>query len=317
MAKKKTKEQFIIDAQLVHGDVYDYSLVDYKRTHSKVTIRCPTHGEFEQTPAGHLTGWGCYACGVVNRSTNKRLNAGDSFIDKAIAVHGNEYDYSLVDYVNWTKKISIICPIHREFQQSPNDHLSGYGCPMCGVISSSAHETKTPEQFIMDARLVHKDKYDYSLVTYINTKTKVTILCPIHGEFHQRPNDHLSGYGCPGCVVVGYSISCINWLESVMSSDDIRIQHKLNGGEYKIPESRYRVDGYCKETTTIYEYHGSHIHGNPRKYKPDDQPHPWTDKTASELYEATKQREREIVALGYNLVVMWDDGVTYSFLSNP
>ena len=45
----------------------------------------------------------------------------------------------------------------------------------------------------------HNNKYDYSKVEYVNSSTKVCIICPEHGEFWQTPHKHLSGQGCPKC----------------------------------------------------------------------------------------------------------------------
>ena len=118
----------------------------------------------------------------------------EEFIKKAIAKHGDKYDYSKVDYVNNSTKVTIICPIHGEFEQKPNDHLNGHGCPICG---GSIKLTK--EEFIQKAIAKHGDKFDYSRVDYKGYKTKVVIICKIHGEFEQTPNSHLNGRGCPKC----------------------------------------------------------------------------------------------------------------------
>lgn len=59
---------------------------------------------------------------------------------------------------------------------------------------------KTTEQFIAQARAIHGDKYNYDKVKYVNTHTKVCIICPIHGEFETIPCDHLHHHGCPHCA---------------------------------------------------------------------------------------------------------------------
>jgi hypothetical protein len=125
MGKLKTTEEFIRRAKKVHGDKYDYSKVEYKGTHTKVCIICPIHGEFFQTPNNHLHGQGCLACGGRKQLTK------EEFIQKAREVHGDKYDYSKVEYVNKNTKVKIICPIHGEFEQEPNSHLEGKGCPNC------------------------------------------------------------------------------------------------------------------------------------------------------------------------------------------
>ena len=110
------------------------------------------------------------------------------FIAKAKAVHGDKYDYSKVNYVNSFTKVTIICPKHGEFEQTPNLHLKSQGCPNC-----YGNKKMTIEEFIKRAKEVHGDKYDYSKVKYVNALTKVTIICPIHGEFEQTPAKHLLG----------------------------------------------------------------------------------------------------------------------------
>lgn len=122
----------------------------------------------------------------------KRVN--EEFIEKARKIHGDKYDYSKVEYINNKTKVCIVCPIHGEFWQRPNNHLSGQGCPHCGGTAN----IKT-EGFIEKARMVHGDKYDYSKVDYVNNKTKVIIVCKKHGEFTVSPEHHLRGVGCPKC----------------------------------------------------------------------------------------------------------------------
>ena len=117
------------------------------------------------------------------------------FIEKAKKVHGEKYNYSKVKYVNTMTKVCIICPIHGEFLQTPNKHLSGNNCPKC----SHQSYLHTTDSFIKEAKKIHGDKYDYSKVNYINSHTKVCIICKEHGEFWQTPNAHLRGKGCKSC----------------------------------------------------------------------------------------------------------------------
>jgi G:T-mismatch repair DNA endonuclease (very short patch repair protein) len=125
---------------------------------------------------------------------SKRLTT-RQFIEKAIKVHGNRYDYSKTKYVNSQTKIIIICPIHGEFRQTPNNHLAGYNCFKC-----SGNKKLTTEDFIKRAKRIHGNKYNYFKVKYINNETKVKIICPIHGEFRQTPNHHLNRkQGCLYC----------------------------------------------------------------------------------------------------------------------
>ncbi|MGI0077291.1 MAG: DUF7487 domain-containing protein [Nitrosopumilaceae archaeon] len=105
----------------------------------------------------------------------------------------------------------------------------------------------------------------------------------------------------------GFSFKCIQWLESIMREQNIFIQHAQNGGEYRIPKTKLHVDGYCKETNTIYEFHGNLFHGNPKIFKSYENCHPFNPNiTAGELYQKTVEREDLIKSLGYNLVAIWE-----------
>ena len=193
MPGKLTKEEFIERAIEKHGDKYNYSKVEYKNSSTKVTIICPTHGEFEQTPNKHLFSKGCPSC-----SKNAKLTT-EKFIKRAKEIHGNKYDYSKVDYKGSQTKVTIICPLHGEFEQIPSGHLNGKGCSECGIVSMANCNRSDTDSFIKRAKEVHSSKYDYSKVDYKNASTKVTIVCPINGEFLQNPNRHLLGNGCPKC----------------------------------------------------------------------------------------------------------------------
>lgn len=194
--KKKTQEQFIKESIEVHSKKYDYSKVEYINSKVKVTIICPIHGEFKQTPTHHLKGQGCKHCAIIKTHNKQRLSNTD-FIKKAKKVHGNKYDYSLTNHVRLGDKVTIICPIHGKFQQTSGNHLAGKGCKYCG--GTSKMDTTL---FIEKAKKVHGDRFDYSKVVYVNTITKVTITCPLHGDFEQTPNSHLSkSSGCYKCLI--------------------------------------------------------------------------------------------------------------------
>ena len=179
-------------ARKVHGDKYDYSKVEYVDAHTKVTIICPKHGEFEQRPKHHTTlKSGCRKC---NKYDPKKLTTKD-FIRKAREVHGDKYDYSRVEYDGFKSKVLIICPEHGEFEQQAGNHLTGKGCSKC-----SKRTGMTTKDFIVEARKVHGDKYDYSITKYCGMKKKLTIICSLHGEFEQQAYNHLKGCNCPKCV---------------------------------------------------------------------------------------------------------------------
>ena len=124
----------------------------------------------------------------------KKLTRKD-FIAKAHKKHYGRFDYTKSKYVNYETKVIIICKIHGEFLQTPHDHLTGYGCPVCGKS-----QKLTTTTFIEKAVLKHSNKYIYNKVNYVDSKTKVTITCAHHGDFEQTPASHLSGRGCKLCV---------------------------------------------------------------------------------------------------------------------
>lgn len=293
----KTTKQFILDAELLYGKKYNYSQTSYTGVRNKIKIICNIHGKFTQTPNNHLSGHGCPQCvGKYHPTTQE-------FIKTAQQIHGETYDYSLVNYKRVRTKIKIICKLHGEFTQTPHSHVvEKSGCPVC-----AGNIRLTTADFIKQAQQVHGNKYDYSNVIYLNTHQKVHISCSVHGEFKQTPNNHISKKSeCPKCVSTRYSQIAIDWLTYISNTQNISIQHAENVGEFTIPTTRYRVDGFCKETNTIYEFHGDAFHGNPIKYDPTDKCHPFSNLTAAKLYQTTMHREQQIKKLGYNLVVMWE-----------
>lgn len=186
----KKNETFIEKAIAIHGNKYDYSKVIYNNAKTKITIGCKEHGYFEQTPSNHLCGYNCQKC-----ANNGKLNK-EQFIERAVIVHDNKYDYSSVNYVNADTKIIIICKEHGEFEQIPDFHLNRKsGCPKC-----ANNVTFTSFEFIDKAHKIHGSKYDYSQVNYINNRTHINIICKEHGNFHQIPYSHLLGVGCPHCI---------------------------------------------------------------------------------------------------------------------
>lgn len=199
MTKKKTSEQFIKEAKEVHGDFYDYSEAEYQGNKIKIKIICPNHGPFWQKPNDHLKGTGCKECSK-NIRVEKRKMTLNEFIEKAKEVHGDYYNYSKIEYINNTTKVQIICPIHGSFWQTPKNHLKGNGCPKCSNQIRKSKLSLTIKEFVQKAKEVHDDHYDYSEVEYINAHQKIKIICPKHGSFWQKPNDHLKGCGCPFCV---------------------------------------------------------------------------------------------------------------------
>ena len=281
---RKTLEEFITKAKLIHEDKYDYSKVNYKSSNTKIIIICKIHGEFEQVAGNHLSGANCYKCSIITNS-EKRKTTLEDFIDRSNIKHNYMYDYSKSMYVNGNTKIIIICKNHGEFEQAPDSHLASRGCPKCSRSNSAKKRTLKIEDFIKKSILVHGDKYDYSKVDYKKTHLPVIIICKNHGEFMKTPIAHYNNcVGCPKCSNNGYSKPAILWLNFLSKFHNIHIKHALNDGEFLIPNTNYKADGYCKETNTIYEFHGDFWHGNPKIYN-QDEINKIANCTYNELYE--------------------------------
>lgn len=232
----------------------------------------------------------------------------EEFIKRATVTHSNRYDYSVSRYINKRTNISISCNIHGIFEQLPEIHIrQGSGCPDCKAEKIGNFRRGTWDEVLIRANKVHKNKYKYpKQPIFKNNKMKMIIECQIHGNFNQKINNHLLGQGCPSCTKMQYSKQAIRWLMYIEKTEKINIQHAENMGEYKIPTTNYRVDGYCKETNTCYEFHGDVYHGNPSLYSLEHC-HPFEKHlTAAELYENTLKKERIIKKLGYNLVIIWE-----------
>lgn len=128
---QKARDSFIEKARAVHGDKYGYERVVYTHNSDNVTITCKKHGDFEQKPNNHLKGKGCFKCGLEEVAVKLSQEAKDSFVEKARAIHGDKYDYSKTAYARASDKVIITCTKHGVFEQTPNSHLMGCGCPSC------------------------------------------------------------------------------------------------------------------------------------------------------------------------------------------
>ena len=248
MGKTLTNKKFISKAKKVHGNKYDYSKVIYISSRKKVIIICPKHGEFLQSPSEHLSGRECRKCSYENRNKTKKSN--EKFIEEAIVIHGDKYNYSLVDYKNNRTKIIIICPIHGPFKQIPYHHLCG-----CDCIKCSGTYLYSEKEFIEKCIKKHNEKYNYSKVKYINNKNKIIIICKKHGEFEQNAHAHLSGQGCPKCAK--YSKGEI-LIKGLLESKNIFFepQKRFNDCRSDKQNHRFPFDFYLSEFNIIIEYDG-------------------------------------------------------------
>jgi hypothetical protein len=239
MSKRKTKDEFIFNAKEVHGDKYDYSLVEYINKDKKVKIICPIHGIFEQRPRNHINQkQGCPICSGVKKSTV------NEFISKSKQKHGDKYDYSLVEYFNNKTLVKIICPIHGIFEQTPNNHLNGQDCPLC--INNNIKSNK--ETFIERSKEKYGDILDYSLVEYISNKKKIKLICPKHGIFEQKINNHLNSKMKTPCK------KCDSEKRLISQEKVITLLKEIHNNHYDY--SSFIYTGRIKKSIIICPIHG-------------------------------------------------------------
>ena len=190
---RKPKNILLEEFKSIHNNRYDYSLVEYINTNSKVNIICKNHGIFEQTPKAHLHGKGCPSCAIEYKAKKLTKN-NNNFIGQCKSKHNSIYNYSKLNYINNKTDIIVICSIHGDFKVNPSHHLNGVGCSKC-----AGNYRMSTEEFIEKSKKIHDNKYDYNSVIYKNNNTVINIICSIHGIFNQKAKYHLLGCGCPKC----------------------------------------------------------------------------------------------------------------------
>lgn len=292
MPIKKTKEDYIQHANKIHNYKYDYSqIIELPKRDFRVNINCLQHGIFEQSFHKHLSGDGCKKCE-------------NEFKIKSSNIHFNIYDYTKSNYIDAKTHLIVICKEHGEFNVTPNNHLRGNGCPECGKIKSANAKIKPYEEYLNEFIKLYDNKYNYSLVEWKGASSTISVICNNHGIFDILPYMHKIGKECPKCSN-RYSQISIEWLSYMEIINSIKIIHAKSEGEFNIPNSRYKADGYCKETNTIYEFHGDFWHGNPNKYLSRDINRK-NGKSFGELYQNTLNKEQHIRVLGFNLITIWE-----------
>lgn len=283
-----------------HGDLYNYDMVEYKNSHTAVTIICSSHGPFHQAPKDHWNGQGCPKCSAIARGKSRRINS-DVFFDKCNEIHEGRFEYDRTSYKNMRSSIAVKCPIHGWFYPNARHHQSGASCPDCNRENMIGRGVLSLETFIERSNNIHNFRYDYSLVNLVHTKQHVEIICPEHGSFFQQPNGHMNGHGCAKCNSVMPSGMCKEWLDSIGLPDDP--EHREVGD--LIFGKKYVVDGYDPDTKTIYEFHGDYWHGNPDIYEA----HTYSglgQQTFGDLYNQTQNRRQEFQRSGYTVIEMWE-----------
>lgn len=197
MPKKLTTEEWIAKARATHGDAYEYDCVRYVSSKVKVTIRCKTHGKFEQIADNHIRGKGCPSCGGSQSNTN------EVFVAKAIDTHGESYDYSKVLYRNSHTKVEIVCGIHGSFYQTPTAHLGGQGCRICGNSSRlSKLRSESLGNVVDDLKVKFGSRITIDETTFTTVNNAAQFNCKSHGAFSTRVRSLLyDNADCPDCLI--------------------------------------------------------------------------------------------------------------------
>jgi len=255
--KTRTKEQFIKECEKLHGQLYDYTLTDYKNCKEKVKIVCKTHGVFELIADNHQRKDGCPTCRKEKSIAERKA----SFIKRAKEIHGDTYDYSLVNYIKNQDKVTLICNVHGEFLQKPLNHLQGNGCNKCN-IQKRFDDRLTTDEFIKKAKLIHGDTYLYNKTKYVRFDDPVTIECKHHGIFEQKPTNHIKGAGCIKCGINKISNKFIS-----NTKDFISKAIKIHGNRYDYKDieythSRQKVKIKCSTHGTFEQTPSTHLKGS-------------------------------------------------------
>jgi len=253
MVDKKAK--FIEKAKNRHGDKYDYSKVEYINSTTKVCIICKEHGEFWQTPQGHVRGQGCPKCANIKRGDTFRYD-GDTFIKRATILHDGKYIYDKDSYINAMTKVPILCLKHGTFWMTPMNHLLGQGCPKCKGRGLNT------EEVIELFKEKHGDSYDYSKVVFTKMHEKVCIICKEHGEFWQTPSKHLLGQGCPKCGIEKRAEE-----KNIGQEEFIKRCKSIYGNNYIYDETEYtkmenKVKIICPKHGEFWQKPYDHLHGH-------------------------------------------------------
>ena len=184
----------------------------------------------------------------------------EQFIEKAIKIHGDKYDYSLSEYVGIFIKVKILCKKHNiVFEQTPKEHLIGNGCKKCAIEYTSDLQRCSYDNFVEKSIKIHSDKYDYTLVEYINAHTKVKIICKECGtHFEQTPKDHITKKcGCPNCVK-NKKLTTETFIIKAIKKHGDKYDYSLV--VYKDSQTKIKI--ICKKHNIIFEQRpAKHLYG--------------------------------------------------------
>lgn len=254
MSKKITQEEFIARVKAIHGDRYGLEKAVYVDVKTPVVLHCDKHGDFPVTPDSIFhKKQGCGKCAGKGLTT-------EDFIKEAREVHGDRYDYSKTVYTKANKEVVITCREHGDFKMLPYNHVSvGCNCPECSNVAKL-----TEERFLKRAHEKFGNRFDYSLVNYINSDVEIKIRCNSCGTiFPQTPNNHLQSLqgGCPTC-----RYKYVADAEKIPFDEFVKRARKAHGDKYAYHEETYtdissKTTITCKKHGDFEQYAITHVNG--------------------------------------------------------
>jgi protein-arginine kinase activator protein McsA/very-short-patch-repair endonuclease len=244
MQREKTKKIPIDQLSKIHQNKYDYSKAIYTGWNSKIEIICPEHGSFWQKLDSHKKGHGCILCSRSKNPPPNRARKQENVVKELTKIHQDRYDYSKIQYKNMTSKVEIICPEHGSFFQTPNQHRKR-GCPKCFYSSRRNNIYDLIKKFKRkNPNYIYPENQKYQ-----NTYSKIEIICPEHGSFHQRTINHLYlNQGCPRCN----SSKGENYIRNYLLENSFSVLEQYSFRE--LPNLRF--DFYLEDYNLAIEYDG-------------------------------------------------------------
>jgi len=226
----------------INNENLSFDNFNYQNNFTKSEIICKIHGLFYRTVKQIKNNILCDKC-------DDKIKSSFSFIKKSKEIHGDTYDYNETIYLNSRKKLKIKCNIHGYFQLLPCQHLRGEGCKICKIDKDINNNRN---KFIQKSNLVHSNKYIYDNINYKNNKSYINIICKIHGQFKQRPDNHLNNVnGCPKCSLSKNE----RIIESFLIKNNINYKTQYSFENCKL-KLKLRFDFYLPDINTCIEFNG-------------------------------------------------------------
>lgn len=249
---KGNRETFIEKALIVHqGENLDYSRVVYVNNRTPVEIidhdlrpDGTEYGSFWQTPSNHLKGQ-CHPDKRSLRISKSKMMKQEDVIARLVEKYKDEdFDFSDVDYNGAHSKVTVKSEKYGTFVQEANALFRGHTCKEHGKDRFSNSMKLTQEEYIEKVSSRHCDKnYDFSKVKYIDSRSKVEVICPKHGSFWINADNLMQGKGCPHC---GYHTSkkekeLYDRLKEWLPDDEIIRNYRKDGHEIDLYVPSYKL----------------------------------------------------------------------------